>query len=110
MPKIKTNRKKASRIFYNIISNGIRFNNNDKVIINISSEILNDACKVSVSGNSASDPWQQVDNIFDFFNQMPSSNVKVLPGDGTSFAMTRQLVDSLAGKLTLLPTLRKKTE
>jgi len=99
MPKIKTNRKKASRIFYNIISNGIRFNNNDKVIINISSEILNDACKVSVSGNSASDPWQQVDNIFDFFNQMPSSNVKVLPGDGTSFAMTRQLVDSLGWEI-----------
>lgn len=97
LPKVNGNKIQILQIFQNLMSNAIKFNSNEKIIIDI--DVFGDKkyyefC-VSDNGIGIAKPYRK--KIFDVFEQL--NRREEYPGTGIGLAVCRKIIASYGGKI-----------
>jgi diguanylate cyclase (GGDEF)-like protein/PAS domain S-box-containing protein len=107
--ELVADRFKLKQILYNLLSNAIKFTGEKgKVSITVepgdpdSQEVV-----FSVKDTGVGIPPDEIDRIFEEFEQIDSSLVRTTGGTGLGLALTKKLVEIHGGKITVESTLGK---
>jgi signal transduction histidine kinase/CheY-like chemotaxis protein len=110
-PVIRTDRGKLKQILINLVGNGIKFTEQGKVTISVSSARPSDSgtadsdrLEISVHDTGSGIPSDELAKIFEKFYQIDGSAHRGHEGTGLGLYITKQLVDLLAGEINLQST------
>ncbi|HQW21906.1 MAG TPA: CheR family methyltransferase [Bacteroidia bacterium] len=98
------------QIILNLVSNAVKFTpaGEIKVSARLTSENENEVVVgFTVADTGIGIPPDQIDNIFENFQQATSSTSRIYGGTGLGLAIVKQLVEKQGGKVTLKSTLGK---
>jgi PAS domain S-box-containing protein len=101
LPKIQSLRNRLTDVVRNILSNGVKFCAGGKADIQIATVMDQSTCRITISDRGPGIPQKYLDKVFSMYYRVPLNPWQNLPGDGSSLAVTRQLVRSLGGKLSI---------
>ena len=101
LPKIQSLRNRLTDIIRNILSNSVKFCSGGKADIQISTATDQCTCLMTISDRGPGIPQKYLDKVFSMYYRVPLHPWQKIPGDGSSLAVTRQLVRSLGGKLSV---------
>ncbi|MFN4298150.1 MAG: hybrid sensor histidine kinase/response regulator [Thermaurantimonas sp.] len=98
-PEIKffTDIKKLETIVKQLLSNAIKFT--DKGKIEISYEVTEDLCRISVKDTGIGIPEDKIDECFDDFKQLSEGYNRHYEGSGIGLSIVRKLVNLLKGNI-----------
>lgn len=103
--------EKLKQVISNILTNAIKFTNeNGKVILHIT-EIGSNSKKlqIKIQDNGIGIPADQLPNIFDRFYQVDDSSIRKGEGTGIGLALTKELVRLMNGEINVTSKLGKGT-
>lgn len=116
--KVIADVERISQVIFNLIANAIKFSNeNEKVIVRIKDDILEDeitrkqypAIQMSVLDNGVDIPSDELTSVFNKFVQ--SSRTKTdAGGTGLGLAIAKEIIDSHKGKIWVKSSIEKGTE
>ncbi|PZQ44774.1 MAG: hypothetical protein DI551_09435 [Micavibrio aeruginosavorus] len=95
------------QILRNLIGNAIKFT--DRGSVNIKAEESNKHLLLNVSDTGIGIPGEQIDKIFDKFNQANNTSSRKYGGTGLGLAITKQLIEMMGGEIWVESTLGKGT-
>ncbi len=101
LPKLMSHRHRVSQVIRNLMSNSVKYARGGKVEIQISSQIAQSKCTLTITDNGPGIPAKYLDKVFDLFYRVPLHPWQKLPGDGSSLAITHHLVRAMGGTLCL---------
>ena len=101
LPKIKSHRNRLTRVVRNLMSNAVKYSQGGKAEIQISVRIDHSRCGITIKDSGQGIPQKYLGNIFAMYYRIPLHPWQKSPGDGSSLAITRQLVRVLGGNLTI---------
>ena len=92
---------KLKQILFNVVSNAIKFSNEGSVLVIAGSEKINNfvRLKVIVEDSGIGIHKNQLDKIFDEFNQLDYYLTKKIKGTGLGLTITKKLLDLLQGNI-----------
>ncbi len=99
---------RVKQIILNLVSNSIKFTNNDTVTIKLSST-MDKGIKIEVLDNGIGMSKEQVDNLFTRFEQADKSTTRKFGGTGLGMSITKSLVDLMDGNIHVESELKKGT-
>ncbi|HSH20556.1 MAG TPA: hybrid sensor histidine kinase/response regulator transcription factor, partial [Draconibacterium sp.] len=100
---------KMEKVFYNLVSNAIKYTNeNGKVSVGIKN-IDSLYVEISVKDNGTGIPAKYLPNIFDRFYQVDDSSTRNYEGSGIGLALVKELVQLHKGIVTVKSTEGKGT-
>lgn len=88
---------RLQQILYNLIGNGIKFSEQGQVIV--SAKVVGERVEVAVKDDGIGIEPQQLDDIFNAFEQGDGGTDRQHSGTGLGLAVTRQLVDLHGGEI-----------
>ncbi|GGK27426.1 hybrid sensor histidine kinase/response regulator [Yeosuana aromativorans] len=91
---------KMSRIFYNLISNAIKYSNEGGEIL-ISASLEKDTLKINFEDNGMGIPEKQQDLIFKRFTRGTNVSNKGIPGTGIGLMLSKKIIELHGGKILL---------
>ncbi len=95
------------QIILNLVSNAIKFTPAGEVKVSarlISEDINNVVVEFAVSDTGIGIPSDQIENIFENFQQASSSTSRIYGGTGLGLAIVKQLVERQGGKISINST------
>lgn len=98
---------RLSQMLSNIIENSIKFSKVGHIEINIDSELLDDSnvrIYISISDTGIGIPEDQLNKIFDEFNQVDNSSTREFNGVGLGLSISKQLVELMGGTIEVNST------
>ncbi|WPY99819.1 GAF domain-containing sensor histidine kinase [Christiangramia sp. OXR-203] len=107
--KIRVNRAGLGQIMMNLISNSLKYNDAEEIVINIECYENGAFYHFSVSDNGIGIPEENLEQIFELFTVI---NVKGTPderGHGIGLSTVQKLVDTMNGQISVQSTLNKGT-
>ena len=96
--KFEGDHKNLSKVFLNLLDNGIKFSTQDASPIEISTERNKDYFSASISNQGMSLPKEELENIFGSFYQFKYPNMEI-QGAGIGLAIAKGIVDFHMGKI-----------
>ncbi|MEW5819641.1 MAG: GAF domain-containing sensor histidine kinase [Cyanobacteriota bacterium] len=93
---IKADQRKFQQILYNLISNSIKYSNNNSTVRIISTDtLLNDkkAIQIDVKDQGLGISEENIHQIFNKFYQIDNKYTKSHPGSGLGLTITKELVE-----------------
>ena len=98
--EIKANRLLIDEMLYNLIDNGIKYNNiGGNVTIHISQE--SNWCKISVSDTGMGIPQKHQERVFERFYRVDASRSKKTGGTGLGLSIVKHIVEHHRGEIFL---------
>ncbi len=93
---------KARQTIINLLSNAAKFTRDGSVVIRVTSEQRDGAdwLRFTVTDTGIGIPEDQIDNIFDEFNQGDSNTARHFGGTGLGLALSRKIARLLGGDIT----------
>lgn len=107
MPELKAAELHLSRVFSNLISNALKFNNSNDVRVDISVSEDKDYYKFSVKDNGIGIDSKYHDRIFQIFQRLNSK--AEYSGTGIGLAVCKKIVEKHKGKIWVESELNKGT-
>lgn len=101
LPKIQSHRNRLGRVIRNLMSNAVKYSQAGKADIQITVRSDQNRCTITIKDGGPGIPQKYLSNIFAMYYRIPLHPWQKLPGDGSSLAITRQLVRVLGGNLTI---------
>ncbi len=101
---------KVQHIIYNLISNALKFTNEDgKVVIHAKQETKEEQkfLRIIVKDTGIGISEERLPHIFDRFYQVDNSSTRRGEGTGIGLALVKELVDLMQGKIEVISTERK---
>tara|TARA_R100000935_G_scaffold37237_1_gene58303 strand:- start:374 stop:1582 length:1209 start_codon:yes stop_codon:yes gene_type:complete len=99
--KVNCNRAAFQQIFFNLIGNSLKYNNRNKIIIDISAEEKNGFYYFSVSDNGIGIPKNKQEAIFELFTILEESDRSGNRGNGIGLSTVQKLVNKLGGEISV---------
>ncbi len=99
LPIIHTNASMISSIFQNLIENGVKYNNNEDIEIQIKYHQKDNHHIFTVKDNGIGIEPAYHQKIFGMFERLHTS--KEYPGTGIGLAMSKKMIEKLNGSITL---------
>lgn len=99
--KIIGNTSAIGQIFMNLISNSLKYNNKEKIIIEIDCTENKEFFNFSVSDNGIGIPKEKQAGIFDLFTTVAEKDRKGRKGHGIGLSTVKKIVESLGGNIRL---------
>jgi signal transduction histidine kinase/DNA-binding response OmpR family regulator len=91
------------QILTHLVGNGVKFTHTGHVLVRVVGVITNDGSKavvhVTVEDTGIGIPEEQLDHIFEEFNQVDTSQNREFEGTGLGLALTKQLVNLMSGEI-----------
>ena len=106
---LKCNRSALEQIFINLINNSIKYNNKDKIVIDIESSMDDNYYHFTVTDNGIGIPEDQLSNIFKLFKTLYVTDRQGNQGNGIGLSTVKKLVESLNGKISVSSVLGENT-
>lgn len=101
--------EKMEKIFYNLISNAIKFTPaNGEITVSIS--IKNEHAEIRIKDTGKGIPPESLKYIFDRFYQVDGSNTREHEGTGIGLALTKELIELHKGKISVISKSGEGTE
>ena len=94
-----SDRMKLKEILYNLTSNGVKFTQNGKVQIKVQSFDNGKRIEFVVQDTGIGIKDKDLENIFDVFYQVDSSNHREFGGAGLGLNIVKKLVEVLGGEI-----------
>jgi PAS domain S-box-containing protein len=101
LSKIQSHRNRLTQVVRNLMSNAVKYSQGGKADIQIAVRIDQSRCTITIKDAGPGIPQKYLGNIFAMYYRIPLHPWQKLPGDGSSLAITRQLVRVLGGNLTI---------
>lgn len=101
LPKIQSLRNRLTAVIRNILSNSVKYATGNKADIQISAMTDQQVCTITIADSGPGIPKKYLDRVFSMYYRVPLHPWQKIPGDGSSLAVTRQLVHVLGGKLSI---------
>ncbi|MBI3233966.1 MAG: ATP-binding protein [Bacteroidetes bacterium] len=98
---IKVNKTALKQILLNLISNAIKFNKNEQVVIEIGVDESEDFYTIYVKDNGVGIDKKSHQDIFRIFETAQTKDRQRGKGSGIGLATAKKLVEGLGGKITL---------
>ncbi|TGC09395.1 ATP-binding protein [Methanolobus halotolerans] len=95
---VRSDKGKIRQIFYNLISNAIKFTP-DNGCITVGAEVLNEVVHVIVKDTGIGISPEDVDKLFQPFRQIDSSYIRKYDGTGLGLALVKKLVEMQGGTI-----------
>lgn len=92
-------RGRVQQVLFNIVGNAIKFT--DKGKIEIHCEMVADQLKISVLDTGKGIPAENLERIFEGFEQVDAGNSREQPGTGLGLAITKGIVEAMGGSIEL---------
>ncbi len=104
--------KMVYRIISNLISNAIKYNDKEQVVLKCKLEEIEgkDGIRVSVKDNGMGIEEKEISHIFDVFYRVDKARNKDIGGSGLGLSISKQLVEAHDGEITAISTIGKGTE
>lgn len=102
--KITSNRSAIGQIFMNLINNSLKYNDHEKIIIEIDCTENKRFFNFSVKDNGIGIPKEQQDGIFNLFTTVAEKDRRGKKGHGIGLSTVKKLVDSLGGEIKVAST------
>ena len=90
LPEIECNQSQISLLFQNLIENAIKYNDNPKPTIEISSQEIGKQVLISVRDNGIGIPMDYQDKVFEMFARL--HNQQIYEGTGLGLAICKRIV------------------
>jgi signal transduction histidine kinase len=97
LPEILADKTQVLQVFQNIISNGIKYNENAMPAIDIVCVKKPDEIEISIADNGIGIPQQFREKVFEIFQRLQTR--KQYSGSGIGLAICRKIVDSMNGRI-----------
>ena len=99
LPEIRSDYEKCRHILQNIIANAVKFT--EKGGVNIETDSLNDAIKVSIVDTGIGIESDFLNHIFEEFRQAESSNSRKYGGTGLGLSIAKKYTEMLGGNIKI---------
>jgi len=103
LPPVYADENRLQQILYNLIGNAIKFT--EQGTVKISAQIIaGQQLAITVADSGIGIPADQLDRIFESFEQVDGSAMRAYGGTGLGLAITKQLVELHGGHITVEST------
>ncbi|MCG9972516.1 sensor histidine kinase [Christiangramia crocea] len=99
--KIFGNSAALGQIFMNLISNSIKYNNSEKIIIELDCTENREFYNFSIRDNGIGIPKEKQNNIFELFTTAADRDRHGKKGHGIGLSTVKKLIGSLGGNITI---------
>lgn len=103
LPKMVMDRERIIQVMVNLISNAIKFCNQEQGKIMITAYQLDDSLKVNVIDNGAGIKKQEAEFVFDKFYQVKNQTRKKPLGSGLGLAICKNIIQMHQGRIWVEP-------
>ena len=107
--KIRVNRAGLGQIMMNLISNSLKYNDAEEIMIDIDCYENGAFYHFSVSDNGIGIPEENLDQIFELFTVINVNRTSDERGHGIGLSTVQKLVDSMNGQISVQSILNKGT-
>lgn len=97
----QVNKAALTQIFFNLISNGLKYNNKEHRRVDISFEPTDEFYKFEVRDNGNGIPKENFKKIFELFTTLDLNDREGNPGSGIGLATVQKLVHHMGGDISL---------
>lgn len=94
-----SNRSALEQIFLNLLSNSLKYNNKEKIIIEVTFCEDEDFYHFSITDNGIGIPQDQKEEIFKIFTTLAVSDRKGNKGNGIGLSTVKKLITNLGGNI-----------
>lgn len=98
-PTIQADRMRLGQVLLNFISNACKFTNKGEVIVKVAHE--EESIFFSVQDNGVGMTKEQIDKIFDEYQQASASTASSYGGTGLGLSISKQLVELMGGDISV---------
>jgi signal transduction histidine kinase len=106
---VHCNRAAFQQIFFNLIGNGLKYNNQEKIIIDVTSIEKNGYYHFSITDNGIGIPENKQEAIFELFTIVEEADRSGNRGNGIGLSTVRKLVHNLGGEISVKSKVNKGT-
>ena len=103
------NRVALEQILLNLLSNSLKYNDKEKILIDISCEEQKDVYYFSVNDNGMGIPQDKQKDIFELFATIDQIDRNGNRGNGIGLSTVQKLVNSLGGEIQVKSIIGKST-
>lgn len=107
--ELSCNRAALEQIFLNLIGNSLKYNDKEKIIIDIYCTKREDEFFFELSDNGVGIPEDKQKEIFDLFTTIGNLDRNGNKGNGIGLSTVRKLINGMGGDITVHSTLGKGT-
>lgn len=106
---VHCNRAAFQQIFFNLIGNSLKYNNQEKIVIDITGKEENGYYHFSISDNGIGIPENKQEAIFDLFTIIEEADRSGNRGNGIGLSTVKKLVANLGGEISVESEVNKGT-
>lgn len=106
---VHCNRAAFQQIFFNLIGNSLKYNNQEKIIIDVTSIEKNGYYHFSVTDNGIGIPENKQEAIFELFTIVEEADRSGNRGNGIGLSTVQKLVNNLGGEISVKSKVNKGT-
>lgn len=106
---VHCNRGAFQQIFFNLIGNSLKYNNREKIIIDITAKEENGFYNFSIADNGIGIPENKQEAIFDLFTIIEEADRSGNRGNGIGLSTVKKLVGNLGGEISVKSEVNKGT-
>ncbi|MCF6131696.1 CheR family methyltransferase [Flavobacterium wongokense] len=104
--EIQFSKKNLRSILYNMISNGIKFRNNDSPSITITTFSKGSSCHLTIEDNGKGISDKGLDKIFDMYGRLNQD----IEGSGIGLYLAKKIINAAGGSIRVKSELNKGTK
>jgi signal transduction histidine kinase len=106
---VHCNRAAFQQIFFNLIGNSLKYNNQEKIIIDVTSIEKNGYYHFSITDNGIGIPENKQEAIFELFTIVEEADRSGNRGNGIGLSTVQKLVHNLGGEISVKSKVNKGT-
>ncbi|MFT4033754.1 MAG: ATP-binding protein [Siphonobacter sp.] len=99
LPVVQADRDKLMQVFINLLSNGIKYTEKDKGLIQVSVQVEDELLRIKVADNGTGVGVDYQKLIFDKFYQAENQTIRKPKGSGLGLAITKKIIELHQGTI-----------
>lgn len=98
---VYTNKIAIKQIFINLLTNAVKYNDKEEILLTVAIENINEFVKVNVIDNGQGIKEEDIEKAFKIFEVLSNADRYGEKGNGIGLATVKSLVEGLGGTITL---------
>jgi signal transduction histidine kinase len=101
LPELHSDRQKVKQVVLNLLSNSLKFTHEGSVQVSAVYEFATSTVAISVKDTGIGIAPENLEKIFEDFQQVDSSPTRVYGGTGLGLSICRRLASMIGGRVTV---------